>query len=312
MLSYQNVNATLLIRKLVQEEKYNLIIAHTSLAAFFTRLSIKVMRNRPKLINMVHGYLFDDNSTILKRWIMLGAERLTSPQTDLLITMNQWDFRVAEKFKLGNIVVSTPGVGVDYSRLDGNIREEKMAIRKKYGISENAFVLIYPAEFSARKSQMILIQTMQKLPDESMLLLPGDGILLNDCKNKAKLLGLQDRIFFPGHVTKMGEWYRMADVAVSSSRSEGLPFNIMEAMYFALPIVASNVKGHQDLVRDGVNGFLYPYGDIEELKNCIMCLIKDKNLYKRLSDNARLSSYDYELKKVFPVVTKYYSLLMNG
>ena len=89
MSSPSNFRAAAQIRRLVREEGYELIIVHTSLAAFFTRFALWGMRRRPKVINMVHGYLFDDQTSLPKRAILLLAELLTAGQTDLLLTMNR-------------------------------------------------------------------------------------------------------------------------------------------------------------------------------------------------------------------------------
>lgn len=72
-------------------------------------------RRRPAVVNVVHGYLFDDATPLLKKSILLAAERLTAPQTDLLLTMNQWDFDAARRYRLGARVEGIPGIGVDFS-----------------------------------------------------------------------------------------------------------------------------------------------------------------------------------------------------
>ena len=80
-----NFAAAAQLRRLIQREGYTLITTHTSLAAFFTRLALLGIRNRPPVVNMVHGYLFDDATPFLKKQILLTAERLTAPCTDLLL-----------------------------------------------------------------------------------------------------------------------------------------------------------------------------------------------------------------------------------
>ena len=88
MFSPEILKAAWLLRKKIQVERYTAIIVHTSLAAFFSRLAVLGLKSRPKVVNMVHGYLFDDRTPWLKRSILLAAEKLTAPVTDLLITMN--------------------------------------------------------------------------------------------------------------------------------------------------------------------------------------------------------------------------------
>lgn len=125
-------------------------------------------------------------------------------------------------------------------------------------IASDAFVLLYAAEFSQRKSQATLLRAMPLLPERVVLALPGQGALLDECRRLAEALGLGDRVLFPGYCADMAPWYVLADCAVSASRSEGLPFNIMEAMHASLPVVATAVKGHTDLVTPGQTGFCSP------------------------------------------------------
>ena len=300
MWALSNFKAAHTLRNMIRAEGYSLVSTHTSLAAFFTRLAVKGMDNRPPVVNMVHGYLFDDRTPALKRAVLLMAERLTAGETDLLMTMNRWDCELAKRYSLGREIVELPGVGVDFSRLDCG-REKGGTLRKELGIPEDAVVLIYPAEFSKRKSQAVLIQAMARLPEQTVLVLPGEGALWEQCRALAAQLGLEGRVIFPGHVRDMAPWYGMADIAVSSSRSEGLPFNVMEAMYCGLPVAASAVKGHVDLIRHGETGLLYPYGDPKVCAGVVRPLIDDAELRNQLSAAARK---DVEKRSLSHVLSK--------
>lgn len=310
MQSPDNFRAALQLRQIIQKEQYHFISTHTSLAAFFTRLALRGLRKRPPVANMVHGYLFDDKTSFLKRQILLSAEKITAPQTDLLLTMNQWDFDLATRCHLGNRVVHIPGIGVDFSRLSDTSEKDAPALRKTYGIPKKSFVLLYAAEFSKRKGQTILIQAMRSLPSHVVLVLAGNGILLEECKSLTEELGLTNRVIFPGYVQKMGQWYQMADAVVSSSRSEGLPFNIMEAMYAEKPVIASAVKGHTDLIQNQVNGLLYPFGDVMACAQQIQTLIDTPALCRLYGQRAKTDVMQYQLSNVFPqVIAQYQSLL---
>ena len=301
-----NFRAARILRRRIREERYDLITTHTSLAAFFTRLAVLGMKDRPRVVNMAHGYLFDDATNPIKKQILLSAERLTAPVTDLLLTMNRWDFEAARKYRLGHHVVNVPGIGVDFSRLDQVSREDGLALRRSLGVAENAFVLIYAAEFSARKSQNVLIRAMRDLPEEVILVLPGQGALLDECRSLAVELGVDNRILFPGHINDMPLWYAMADAAVSASRSEGLPFNIMEAMYASLPVIASAVKGHEDLIVHGETGLLYPYGDSAACAEAVKAILASPETAAAYAAAAHDSMGQYSAGEVIPQVLAAY------
>ncbi len=307
MWSPKNLKASILLSDEMRRENYALIITHTSLAAFFTRLALWGLEERPKVANMVHGYLFDDETPWLKRDLLLAAERWMAPDTDLVLTMNQWDCELAERYQLGGRVVQVPGVGVDFSRFDKVPPDTRQRLRKELSIPEDAVVLIYAAEFSVRKSQNVVIRAIAQLPEHIMLVLAGEGALREECRELAQKLGLEDRVLFPGQVRDIPAWYAMADAAVSASRSEGLPFNIMEAMYAGLPVVASEVKGHSDLIEDGVTGLLYPYGDAEACAEQVMRLVGSEQLRRELGRNARENVEQYGLERVLPLVWERYA-----
>ncbi len=306
LFSPANFRAASVLHRLLREECYDLVITHTSLAACFTRLATNGLRPCPPVIYMCHGYLFDDSSSALRRRALLTAEKTVSEKTDLLLNMNAYDFQLAKKHRLGRRIELVPGVGVDYDGLDASCSIPRDELRSRLQLPQDAFVLFYAAEFSHRKNQAFLIRAMTALPEQVHLVLAGTGELLDFCRKLAMDLQVQDRVHFPGHVSPVSDWYRMADAAVSSSRSEGLPFNIMEAMHFGLPVVSSDVKGNSDLIRHQNNGLLFPYDDMPAYVSCITALLRSHDLAARLGSAAADSSLPYGLPSVFPLVWGFY------
>lgn len=307
MFSPRNFAAVLQLRSLLRRENYAMISLHTSLAAFFARLAVQLLpkRQRPVVMNTAHGYLFDDSTPFLKRTLLLGAERMTAPVTDWLLTMNRQDEQIARRYRLGRHIVPMPGMGIALTRFSPPSPEEKRALRRAMELPENALVLIYAAEFSGRKNQKMLISAMPELPN-AVLLLPGRGALLDDCRILAQQKGVADRVRFPGFTSNIEQYYRAADLCVSSSRSEGLPFNVMEAMACGLPAVLSDVKGHEDLVRSGENGFLFSYGD----QNAFIRAVKqaaEPVLRVQMSAAAVQTAVPYGIDAIFPTLTAIYS-----
>lgn len=306
MSAPQNFKACQILRQLIWQERYTLVITHTSLAAFFTRLAVKGLRERPRIVNVSHGYLFHESTSAGKRALLIGAEQICAPETDMLLTMNRWDQEIAQRLHLGKQVEMIPGIGVDFSRLDNVVPELGEQLRQKLGIPKSNFILVYGAEFSKRKNQATLLRALALLPERVSLLLPGEGVLLNECRHLAEELGVARRVYFPGQVQDMAPWYAASNAATSSSLSEGLPFNIMEAMYLGLPVVASAVKGHIDLLGDGVHGLLFPSKDSVSCAEQIMELIRRPDLRTGMSIAARTSVGVYALEQVLPQVMECY------
>ena len=306
MFSPKNLAAVWALYRLMRTERYKMISLHTSLAAFFARLAVFPLgKRRPCVMNTVHGYLFDKDTRWTKRMLLLGAERLTAPVTDWLLTMNQQDAEIVRRYHLGKRDMLTKGMGVDFTRFTPPAQTQREELRRKLGLKPSELVLIYAAEFSKRKNQTMLIEAMQNLPEHVVLLLPGQGEMREMCRMQAGRAGLTDRIRFPGFVRDMENWYRASDICVSSSRIEGLPFNVMEAMACGLPVVASAIKGHQDLVCNGENGFLYPFNDTKAFANAVQRM-QDANVRQRMGEAASSSVQRFGITEVFPELTSLY------
>ena len=310
MFSLKNFISAFKISKLIKKEKYSTISTHTILASFFTRLGIMLsLKKHPLLINTIHGYLFDENSNFIKKVIMIVAEKFVRPVTDTILVMNSTDYEIAKKYNLyKKNLYSITGMGINASKFPFSTEENKSYLREKYNIPKDDFLLIYVAEFSKRKNQKFLIESLKGLISEGYnnvkLLLLGDGVLLDDMKQYSKTLGIEDNIIFKGYIKEVCNYYQISDICVSSSRIEGLPFNIMEAMSTGLPVIASKIKGHIDLVNPGENGFLYEYNNINEFCNHVKVLFNDRNLLNNMKISSHNLSKNYSLESVFPKITR--------
>ena len=146
---------------------------------------------------------------------------------------------------------------------------------------------------------------VKEYPD-AQLLLAGNGPEKENLENLIRDLGLQKNVKMLGYVTNLQEYQKMADVSVSCSKREGLPLNIVEAMLSGTPVVASENRGHRELIRDGKNGYLVAVNDEKQLTEKILRLLKNGEQYQKVSVNAQYSAkfYGYdnvkkELKKVY-------------
>ena len=99
---------------------------------------------------------------------------------------------------------------------------------------------------------------------------------------------MEGKILFCGYVSDVNCLYRTADALVAASYYEGLPFNVMEALYCGLPCIVSDVKGHQDLIHSHKNGLLFEPQDIQMLSKHLEDVAGDSSLYFQLKEGAVL------------------------
>lgn len=128
----------------------------------------------------------------------------------------------------------------------------------------------------------------KELPDFSVILV-GGGPESSKLKSQTLNLKLQDKIEFKGALSLKEVRDIMKDCycLVLPSFTEGLGRVLMEAMALAKPVVASNVGGIPDLVKDGQNGFLFEVGNVEQLAEKLRILLKDKNLAVQMGQRGR-------------------------
>jgi glycosyltransferase involved in cell wall biosynthesis len=117
----------------------------------------------------------------------------------------------------------------------------------------------------------------------------GQGPRRKPLEAQARELGLQDHVTFAGQVQRgaaLWRYYDEADCFVLSSRSEGTPKVLLEAMARALPIVASNVAGVPTSVKHGERGLLFEDNGVDGLVAALRCVAADRNLRARMVANA--------------------------
>ena len=314
MSSPRNFAVAREVSRLQLRERFDIVLTHTSLAAFFVRLGIlgAVQRDkgaRPRVVTTVHGYLFDADASFPRRAALLAAERLCAGVTDQIVVMNRQDAIIAREHRLcRGQVVETPGMGVVLDGLHPASACERASARRALGMRDDAFLCLCVAEFSQRKNQRLLIEALPNLSERVILALPGKGSEQQACLNLARELGVEGRVSMPGHLDAAGLalWRAASDVCVSASRYEGLPFHVVEAFACGLPAVLSSVKGHVDLVDPSVNGLLFNQGDAAGFCSCVERLLADPALLVEMGEHAVATSARYSLSHVFkPLLAVY-------
>lgn len=258
------------LKKLLDEERYDLIHCHTPMGSVIARLAAGSARNRgTKVIYTAHGFHFYKGSPALNWLVYYPIERILSRRTDLLLTMNQEDYGVARKFHAKK-VMNVNGVGMDMSRFVEASPEDKSAVRKELGLKENHVFAISVAALIPRKNHAALIRAVAKrnAPDFHLFIL-GDGVQEQKLKELAVSLNVDQQIHFLGFRMDVYRLCSAADIFLFASRQEGLPVAVMEAMACGLPIIASNIRGNVDLIDPEKGGWLVDPTDTDGFVSAI-------------------------------------------
>lgn len=287
LFSLKNLACIRKISKIIKEEHFDVIVLNTTLAAFCVRCAVG--RERPRIINIVHGYLFSKNTGAMKSAFLFLCERILRSRTDAIITMNAEDYRIAREWRLSlGEVYHTRGMG-------GTLRAQISNpdnLRSEFA-TEESFIMTFVGELSKRKNQEFLIRAIERVRDElpgAVLWLVGDGDERERLTALVAQLGVEDSVVFLGERSDACDFIRASDLYVASAVVEGMPINIIEALGAGKTVLASRIKGHEDLIVDSIDGFLYEYGDLEGFVDKA-CRIYDKKLEidsKNIEDKYRI------------------------
>jgi len=140
-----------------------------------------------------------------------------------------------------------------------------------------------------RKGFDILFKAFSGLDDNYVLLIVGiPENMQNDVLNYAKEFRIgKEKIIMPGYVENIWEYYKTMDIFLLPSRSEGFSLALLEAGAAGLPVVASNIPGTDEIIKNGENGFLFEIEKPEELCNAIIKLSGDEKLKEKFGDTLR-------------------------
>ncbi len=150
-------------------------------------------------------------------------------------------------------------------------------------------------------------------PDVNLILLGGGSqgakirqILMNG--------GVMERVHFGGHVSQadLPRWYHMADLYISPSHVDGSSVTLMEALASGLPCVVSDIPGNQEWIKDGVNGWFFRDGDVNDLVEKILSAIKNRKSLKKISESARQTAEQKaDWKKNFGKLLEAYEKILS-
>ncbi|MCR5207529.1 MAG: glycosyltransferase family 4 protein [Eubacterium sp.] len=312
--SFDNIKAYFRLKKLLKANNYDAVHCHTPMGGVITRLAAKSLRKKGlKVIYTAHGFHFY-NGASKKNWLLYyNAEKYLAKYTDCLITINREDYEIAKKdFSSAGSICKVNGVGVDFNKFTAKTAEEKKELRKRYGYSDEDFLIIYPADFCYRKNHIMLLEAVKLVYDKHKnvkLLLPGLQTENGECVRFCNENGLNEAVEFLDYRRDIYDFAGMCDLSVSTSRQEGLPINLIEAMGLGNPILASDVRGNNDVVEDGVNGYLVKLNDSAAMAERICGLIENREKLEEFSENGRRLSVKYGTEPVIEKMLKVYRSL---
>ncbi len=287
------------LKKSIEQNKIDIVHSHGNGAGLYSRL-LKVICPRIKVVHTFHG-ISDVYNSKLKHVASKLIGSFLSPWADLYICVSNGEKRMAldRKFsKEKNTVVVFNGISYPQHKTFREISHKPLKI-----------VTLSRFDYQKNMDSMYRIARYWMNSEEVRFVWVGDG----DDKERLENLAKDENvpIDFIGFSKDPMKYLQSSDLYLSTSRFEGLPYGLIEAASVGLPIVASDVKGNNEVVSHGYNGFLFEK-EAEAIKH-IVKILSDTEMYQKMS----MASIDFfsvnftEKKMIESLVNEYERIMMK-
>ena len=314
---FRNIRAYRQLKKLIEKEKYDLIHCHTATAAAVARLATRTLRKKTgmKVLYTVHGFHFYKGAPNLFWLIYYPVEKLLSRFTDGIVLINHEDYNVVINNGFKNTkTYFINSIGINTKRFAHAAMNNRETIRNEEGYDNNLFLLIYVAEFIHRKNHKFLVDASLELAKkvaDFKILFAGRGTLKQTIQAYVSSVGADKYIDFLGMRQDLDRLFPMCDAGISASRQEGLPLAVAEEMLCCLPVIATRIRGHCDLIINGETGFLYEQGNIAGFVKYAVELYENPPKRRDMGKTAGLRAQQFTLEQSLKSMAEIYSEILQ-
>ena len=298
---FSNLSSVWRLYRLIRCERFDVVHAHTPVAAALGRVAAKLARV-PVVIYTAHGFYFHEMMAPWKRRLIIWVEKVLGRCcTDMLFTQSSEDQETAIRAGIANegkIIWIGNGVDVSAFRVECD-----PAVRAGLGLSPNDKVVGFVGRLVREKGVEELLKAMgqviKEIP-EAKLLVVGDTLASDRDRRTTERLqeliqrnNLEATIKFTGFREDIPELLAIMDLFVLPSHREGMPRSILEAMATGKPVVATNIRGCREEVVHGETGYLVPVNDPDKLAEAIIGILSDRVLAERMGEAGRQRAVDF-------------------
>lgn len=306
-----NIKAYRQLKKLMQDIDFSGVHCHTPMGGMLARMAAKATKTGPVLYT-AHGFHFYKGAP-LKNWLFYyPVEKLLSRWTDLQITINKEDYKIAKNKMYAKKVELIPGVGIDTKKF-ARCKVDWTRKREELGIPVNAFVLLSVSELIERKNHRVVIEALHKLNQQDIYyLMVGTGELKNEYEVLIKKYGLEKNIKLLGFRTDIGELCKISDCFIHLAKQEGLAVAPLEAMACELPLITSMVRGIKDYTEDGESGCsVFDFTSQDEIINAIKKMYVNRTFREQCGKNNVIKVCQYDVSNTAISMRRIYAQILN-
>lgn len=260
------------VMRYLKNNRVDVVITHGTRSSLIPRIAA-ILSKIPVFINVEHT--ISDH----KNFYLIFINKILSSFTDKIICVSEQarqSLLKIEKTKLDKVLVIHNGLDISrFSSVKETDKKENDK-RKRVGIV---------ASFSEVKGHIYFVRASAKIVQSFRnveFIYVGDGPLRPIIEQKVKQYGVDTYSYFLGFRSDVGDLLQTFDVFVLSSLWEGLPISLLEAQYFGLASVVTEVGGVPEVIKNGYNGLLVPPKDSEAMASAILRVLRDNKLRNNL------------------------------
>jgi glycosyltransferase involved in cell wall biosynthesis len=306
------------IARILTENKIDILHTHGGVAGLYGRWAARRARRRartPALVHTIHGIHYLHYRNPLVRWGYVLLEKYLSRTTDAVIFVSEADLASGNKHGLApGTKMTVIKNGVDSASLRPARRPA--VLRKSLGLRAGLTVVGTVARLHRQKGIPFLLraaaQVHRSFP-QTRFMIVGGGPWEKKLKSEAAHLGLARSVLFLGEREDATDLLSLFDVFVLPSLWEGLPYVLIEAAILAKPIVATDIDGVREVLRDGETGLLVPAADPASLALAVKLLLDDPALGRCLAGRAqRLIPKQFTIGRMIEETKRLYMNVAGG
>jgi glycosyltransferase involved in cell wall biosynthesis len=269
--------------RLMKQKNIHIVRTHRYRANLYGRLAALLSGVPVKIISLHDNYRKDLRleRRIVNKILLKATDKIVAVSESIRKDIIKYDGIDSSK-----ILVIPNGIDTERFNPEGNFAD----IRKGFSIKESDIVLGFVGRVVPAKGLEYLIDALPFLKKEFKnikLLITGEGSTMERLKKKAKENNVHDSIIFTGKRRDIPDILSCTDIFVMPSVAEGLPNALLEAMAMGKPIVATEVGGIPEVIKNRHSGFLVPPRNPEALATAIKDLISNEQLAAKMGQAAR-------------------------
>lgn len=304
--------------------KPHLVHTHMAKAGLLGRLAATAYNAtrgqapRAKIVHTYHGHVLDGYFSPLATRVFISLEQLLARLTDRIIAISPAiRDELLATYRIGrHDQYRVVPLGFDLAPFAGIDDEARAAARQALNLPPAAPVIATVGRLTAIKQHRLFLETVQRVTARQpgvIALIAGDGELRDDLTRYADSLGISDRVRMLGWRRDLASIYGATDVFLLTSRNEGTPVALIEAMASAVPGVSTDVGGVKDVIGSPDSGRTAPFGDVDALAAAVNELLGDRSLRSRIGAAARARVLaHYDINRLVADVAAVYREMLSG